>query len=72
MSQNLQQLDGCPEICKILLTSKEKWGETGSECGCLCVGQANHEGACACMYHIGVLAAATDSRTPRARARSPH
>eukprot|EP00959_Pyramimonas_sp_CCMP1952_P408513 8561798-Pyramimonas_sp.AAC.1 len=38
----------------------------------MCVGQANHEGICACMYHICVPAAATDSRTPRSRARSPH
>eukprot|EP00959_Pyramimonas_sp_CCMP1952_P005042 105998-Pyramimonas_sp.AAC.1 len=37
-----------------------------------CVGQANHEGICACMYHIGAPAAATGSRAPRSRARSPH
>eukprot|EP00959_Pyramimonas_sp_CCMP1952_P380273 7966620-Pyramimonas_sp.AAC.1 len=39
---------------------------------CVCVGQANHEGVCACMHNVGVPAASTDSRTPRARARSPH
>eukprot|EP00959_Pyramimonas_sp_CCMP1952_P331839 6948686-Pyramimonas_sp.AAC.1 len=62
------KLDGCREVCKILLTEKEKWGEVGSECAIVCVGQANHEGICACVYHIGVPAAATDSRTPRSRA----
>eukprot|EP00959_Pyramimonas_sp_CCMP1952_P034564 724697-Pyramimonas_sp.AAC.1 len=35
------------------------------------MGQANHEGICACMCHIGVPAAATDLRAPRSRARSP-
>eukprot|EP00959_Pyramimonas_sp_CCMP1952_P312526 6541721-Pyramimonas_sp.AAC.1 len=38
------KLDGCPETCKIVLTDKGKLGETGSDCGFLCVGQANHEG----------------------------
>eukprot|EP00959_Pyramimonas_sp_CCMP1952_P033741 708701-Pyramimonas_sp.AAC.1 len=36
-------LDGCQERCETLLTDKERWGETGTACGKLCMGQSNHE-----------------------------
>eukprot|EP00959_Pyramimonas_sp_CCMP1952_P077393 1617557-Pyramimonas_sp.AAC.1 len=66
------KLGGCPHTCEILLTDKEEWGETGAACGYMCVGQSDHEGLHACSYHIGVPAAASDSRQTRARARPPH